>query len=156
MERRDFLKLMGLLSGTTMAACKLEPTKLLPYLVPPGKGRLQGEPIFRPSTCTECPAGCGLRVKVQEDRPVKLEGLPGHPVGRGGLCVRGQASLSRLYHPERLTGPLAGEKGEERYDVGWDFVLEHDSGSMHVLNAVSPAFTCALPFAEMVCDRILA
>jgi L-2-hydroxyglutarate oxidase LhgO len=35
-----------------------------------------------------------------------------------------------------------------------DFVLEGDRGSMHVLNAVSPAFTCALPFAELVCDRI--
>ncbi len=35
-----------------------------------------------------------------------------------------------------------------------DFVLEGDQHSMHVLNAVSPAFTCSLPFAEYVCDRI--
>ena len=35
-----------------------------------------------------------------------------------------------------------------------DFVLEGDSRSMHVLNAVSPAFTCSLPFAEYVCQRI--
>lgn len=35
-----------------------------------------------------------------------------------------------------------------------DFVLEGDRGSMHVLNAVSPAFTCSLPFADYVCDRI--
>ncbi|MGQ0696507.1 MAG: NAD(P)/FAD-dependent oxidoreductase, partial [Nitrospiraceae bacterium] len=35
-----------------------------------------------------------------------------------------------------------------------DFVLEGDNRSMHVLNAVSPAFTCALPFARYVCDRI--
>jgi len=25
---------------------------------------------------------------------------------------------------------------------------------MHVLNAVSPAFTCALPFLQYVCERI--
>ena len=37
-----------------------------------------------------------------------------------------------------------------------DFVLEGDRHSMHVLNAVSPAFTCALPFAEHVCERIQA
>jgi len=37
-----------------------------------------------------------------------------------------------------------------------DFVLEGDEGSMHVLNAVSPAFTCSLPFADYVCDRIHA
>ncbi|HSA62208.1 MAG TPA: L-2-hydroxyglutarate oxidase [Nitrospiraceae bacterium] len=35
-----------------------------------------------------------------------------------------------------------------------DFVLEGDDRSMHVLNAVSPAFTCSLPFASYVCDRI--
>lgn len=35
-----------------------------------------------------------------------------------------------------------------------DFVLEGDHRSMHVLNAVSPAFTCSLPFAGHVCDQI--
>ena len=37
-----------------------------------------------------------------------------------------------------------------------DFVLESDKRSMHVLNAVSPAFTCSLPFSEYVCERIEA
>jgi L-2-hydroxyglutarate oxidase LhgO len=35
-----------------------------------------------------------------------------------------------------------------------DFVLEGDEKSMHVLNAVSPAFTCSIPFAKFVVDRI--
>ena len=35
-----------------------------------------------------------------------------------------------------------------------DFVLEGDDRSMHVLNAVSPAFTCSLPFSSYVCDQI--
>jgi len=35
-----------------------------------------------------------------------------------------------------------------------DFVLENDERSMHVLNAVSPAFTCAFPFADYVCQKI--
>ena len=35
-----------------------------------------------------------------------------------------------------------------------DFVLEGDRRSMHVLNAVSPAFTCSMPFASHVCDQI--
>ena len=35
-----------------------------------------------------------------------------------------------------------------------DFVLEGDHRSMHVLNAVSPAFTCSLPFAGHVVDQI--
>lgn len=35
-----------------------------------------------------------------------------------------------------------------------DFVIEGDGRSMHILNAVSPGFTCAFPFAEHVVDRI--
>jgi L-2-hydroxyglutarate oxidase len=35
-----------------------------------------------------------------------------------------------------------------------DFILEGDRGSMHVLNAVSPAFTCSLPFSRYVGERI--
>jgi (S)-2-hydroxyglutarate dehydrogenase len=35
-----------------------------------------------------------------------------------------------------------------------DFILEGDRHSMHILNAVSPAFTCSLPFSEYVCERI--
>jgi L-2-hydroxyglutarate oxidase LhgO len=35
-----------------------------------------------------------------------------------------------------------------------DFVLEGDDRSMHVLNAVSPGWTCSIPFARHVVDRI--
>lgn len=35
-----------------------------------------------------------------------------------------------------------------------DFVLQGDNKSLHVLNAVSPAWTCSLSFAKYVCDRI--
>ena len=33
-----------------------------------------------------------------------------------------------------------------------DFLVERDEKSLHVLNAVSPAFTCSIPFAAHVCD----
>jgi hypothetical protein len=35
-----------------------------------------------------------------------------------------------------------------------DFVIEGDGRSMHILNAVSPAFTCSIPFSKYVVDRI--
>jgi len=35
-----------------------------------------------------------------------------------------------------------------------DFVIEHSSGSTHILNAVSPAFTCSFAFAEHVVNEI--
>jgi L-2-hydroxyglutarate oxidase len=46
---------------------------------------------------------------------------------------------------ERETGALVS-----------DFVVEEASRSLHVLNAVSPAFTCSLPFAEHLVDRLEA
>jgi L-2-hydroxyglutarate oxidase LhgO len=35
-----------------------------------------------------------------------------------------------------------------------DFLVEGDEESLHVLNAVSPAFTCSFPFGEFLCDRV--
>lgn len=35
-----------------------------------------------------------------------------------------------------------------------DFRYEGDARSFHVLNAVSPAFTCSMPFAEFLFDRL--
>jgi L-2-hydroxyglutarate oxidase LhgO len=36
-----------------------------------------------------------------------------------------------------------------------DFVIEHAERSLHILNAVSPGFTCAMSFAEYVVDTAL-
>ena len=35
-----------------------------------------------------------------------------------------------------------------------DFVIEHSNSSTHILNAVSPAFTCSFAFAEYVVEEI--
>jgi L-2-hydroxyglutarate oxidase LhgO len=35
-----------------------------------------------------------------------------------------------------------------------DFVVIEDSNSIHILNAISPAFTSSMAFAKMLCDRI--
>lgn len=35
-----------------------------------------------------------------------------------------------------------------------DFVIQGDQRSIHILNAVSPGFTCAIPFACYVCSQI--
>jgi len=35
-----------------------------------------------------------------------------------------------------------------------DFVVEHTDASTHILNAVSPAFTCSFAFAEFVVEEI--
>ncbi|MZP29502.1 L-2-hydroxyglutarate oxidase [Heliobacterium undosum] len=42
----------------------------------------------------------------------------------------------------------------ETLELVQDFVIEGDNRSLHVLNAVSPAFTCAFPFARHVVDQM--
>jgi L-2-hydroxyglutarate oxidase LhgO len=36
-----------------------------------------------------------------------------------------------------------------------DFVVERGPASTHVLNAISPAWTCSFPFARLVCDEYI-
>lgn len=35
-----------------------------------------------------------------------------------------------------------------------DFIFEHDDKSLHVLNAVSPGFTCSMPFSRHIVEHI--
>jgi molybdopterin-containing oxidoreductase family iron-sulfur binding subunit len=134
MKRRDFLWLLGVISGSTvMSACGSpnRSAKFTSYLLPPEEGVVPGEASFLPSTCTECPAGCGVLARVREGHPVKLEGIPGHPVSDGGLCVRGQSSLYRLYSPERLRGPMARDGGKLR-PIPWEEAFSRVAGSLKV------------------------
>ena len=86
LDRRDFLKLVGVGAGGAAAGgCADHVEKLIPYVIQP-EGLTPGIPVFYASTCQECPAGCGLHVRTREGRPIKLEGNPAHPVNRGALC----------------------------------------------------------------------
>jgi molybdopterin-containing oxidoreductase family iron-sulfur binding subunit len=113
---------MGIASGAALTACNVNNAdeKLLPYLVPPEDGVIPGVPRYARSTCMECPANCGLNIKIREDKPVKLEGNPDHPVNKGSLCMRGQASLARLYHPDRIKQPLLKGSDGKFKPVSWE------------------------------------
>ena len=120
LDRRDFLKLVGVSAGGAAAiGCSDHVEKLIPYVVQPEE-ITPGVAVFYSSTCLECPAGCGLHVRTRESRPVKLEGNPDHPVNRGALCARGQAGIGRTYHPGRFRGPLRREADGTLRPIGWD------------------------------------
>ncbi len=119
-DRRDFLKLVGVGAGATVAAACSDPVEhLIPYVVQP-EVITPGIPNYWASTCRECPAGCGVHVKTREGRPLKLEGNPDHPVNQGALCGRGQAGLGRTYHPDRFQGPMARSAQGELVPVAWN------------------------------------
>ncbi|MCK5205027.1 MAG: hypothetical protein KAR15_14190 [Desulfobacterales bacterium] len=54
------------------------------------------------SACTLCPGGCGISVRKAGERVIKIEGLKGHPVNDGGLCILGLAGAQLLYGPTRI------------------------------------------------------
>ena len=111
MNRRRFLQVAGLGSVAFAAACSPEAPQFL-YGPPQATGdQVTGRPTWYASTCRECPAGCGLIAKNREGRVIKVEGNPLHPLNRGKLCLRGQAAVQALYHPDRLTTPLLREEG---------------------------------------------
>src|SRR5918996_208238 len=119
--RRDFFKMVGVGgAAATLVGCGAEPPeKLIPYLVP-AEEMIPGVAMWYATVCQECPAGCGMVVKTREGRAVKAEGNPSHPVNRGALCARGQASLQGLYNPDRIREPLLRSAAGTFRPLSWD------------------------------------
>ncbi|HQU14018.1 MAG TPA: molybdopterin-dependent oxidoreductase, partial [Thermodesulfobacteriota bacterium] len=126
LDRRQFLKLGGATAFATLfGGCDKVQRKLIPFVIPP-ENYVLGEALWYASVCGQCPAGCGIVVRVSEGRAKKIEGNPLHPVNRGRLCARGQAALQALYHPERLSLPmkLSGARGSGAYaPISWEEAL---------------------------------
>ncbi len=111
MDRRTFLKITGMGSLAFAASCSPENDKRLFSLVSAPADMVTGKSNWYASTCRECPAGCGLLASNREGRIIKLEGNPLHPINKGALCMRGQAALQGLYHPQRIKTPLLKKNG---------------------------------------------
>lgn len=127
MDRREFLSggLVAATAGLALDACAPESYGIIPILIPE-EPFVPGEESWLASTCFECEALCGIRVRKIDGRLVKVEGDPGDPASRGGVCARGQALPQAMYHPDRIQGPLIreGERGSGRFtNVSWDDAL---------------------------------
>jgi len=133
MDRREFIGLLGLASGASLlAGCDLtrKSEKLIPYLVPPEDGLVPGEATFVATSCTECPAHCGMTARIRDARPVKVDGAAGHPLNDGALCVRGQSSLARLYHVDRIRQPLMKDAGGSLAPATWKDALARSAQAL--------------------------
>jgi molybdopterin-containing oxidoreductase family iron-sulfur binding subunit len=133
-DRRRFLKVLGVTGAgaAAVSACGIgpEPTeRLIPYLVQP-EDQIPGTATYYATTCRECAAGCGVRVRVREGRAVKLEGNPDSPINRGRLCARGQAALQGLYNPDRISHPLVRNASGVFEELDWDGALQRLSAKV--------------------------
>lgn len=121
LSRRDFL----LYGGATAAGVTLGQWGR--HLLARADDRLRisrppGLETWSTSVCRECPAACGVRVRLVDDVPVKLEGNPACPIGRGRLCAKGQAGIESYFDPDRLVAPARriGRRGEQRWEpITW-------------------------------------
>ena len=59
------------------------------------------------------------------------------------------------YHRWGKPGIRAQLFNLEKRKLEMDFIVEGDEKSLHILNAVSPAFTCAFPIADHITERIM-
>lgn len=71
------------------------------------------------SICGYCGVGCRVRVTADQDRVLKIEGVPEASVNRGHLCVKGRYAHAHHHSPDRLTAPLLRDGAQWR-KIGWD------------------------------------
>jgi anaerobic selenocysteine-containing dehydrogenase len=120
--RRTFLKLCG--GATAGVIASPLPWKLLDdasiwtqnwsWIARPPRGPVS----WFDTTCTLCPAGCGLRVRLVGGAPVSAWAVPGHPVSDGCVCPTGLGAAQVRFHPARIRGTVRRTHGRGP-DAGW-------------------------------------
>ena len=126
-DRRSFLSfIIGGAAGTALSPLPLKLmddssiwTQMWPWTPVP----VDGEASYVNSACTLCPGGCGITVRKIDERAVKIEGMKGHPVNDGGICILGLSGLQLLYGPTRVKTPLKriGERGQGKWKkISWN------------------------------------
>ncbi|NOY93410.1 MAG: molybdopterin-dependent oxidoreductase [Deltaproteobacteria bacterium] len=147
--RRTFAKVTGAIAGTAAAASAMLDPERAQALNDPGVAdavETAADVDVRYSACLNCHSRCGLKVRVQDDTILKIDGNPWHPNNAetgdrlsfsasvadglnskaGTVCPKGQAGVEVVSNPHRLTGPLkrAGARGSGKWEsISWDQAL---------------------------------
>ena len=83
--------------------------------------------VVRGACPHDCPDTCATLVTVHNDRAVRIQGDPEHPITNGFLCAKVNRYLERTYHRDRLLHPMrrVGPKGQGQFEqVSWDQALD--------------------------------
>lgn len=149
LDRRGFMKVSGAIAGTAAAAGVLMHTSEAGALNDPGVPdalETSAGVSVRYSVCLGCHSKCGMKVRVQSDTVLKIDGNPWHmnnaetgerldyaatlDAGRdstaGTLCPKGQAGVEVMYNPFRIRGPLkrVGARGAGQWQsISWNTAL---------------------------------
>ncbi|MCG6892518.1 MAG: molybdopterin-dependent oxidoreductase, partial [Desulfobacteraceae bacterium] len=149
-DRRSFLSfIIGGAAGTALSPLPLKLTDDLsiwsqnwPWTPVPAKG----EVTTVRSTCTLCPGGCGISVRKVKNRVVKIEGIEGHPINNGSLCILGLSGAQLLYGPTRVLSPLKriGNRGAGDWQqISWEQAVQEVSEKLFDLRSKHQPHTLA-------------
>jgi MoCo/4Fe-4S cofactor protein with predicted Tat translocation signal len=120
-SRRGFLKIMGAsvaLAG--LAGCRWPRETIVPRAYQPA-GQTPGQTRSFATAFELAGSASGLLVTSFEGRPIKVEGNPEDPVGRGAADALAQAAILELYDPDRSRGPIRRDGGGELRQEWPDF-----------------------------------
>ncbi len=128
LNRRTFLKLSVLAGAAIGATQMIKPgAHTAPLKETSGKTL---EEKWLATSCLNCPARCGIRVRVVNGKAVKITGNPGSLVSEGKVCPRAHVGLQVLYDHGRILSPLKRgnrEKGRgadpQWTPISWDQAL---------------------------------
>jgi MoCo/4Fe-4S cofactor protein with predicted Tat translocation signal len=122
-SRRKFFALVAASSALAGVGCAdyRDKGEIVPYIKKPEEITL-GKAVYYASLANGCSSGCGVLIKTREGRPIKVDGNPDHPVTKGKVCIRCQASILNLYDPERLMHPLRKTRNGNFIKSTWQYV----------------------------------
>ncbi|TKV57065.1 molybdopterin oxidoreductase family protein [Nakamurella flava] len=83
--------------------------------------------VVRGACPHDCPDTCAMLVTVTDGRATAVAGDPDHPYTNGGLCVKVNNYLDRVYDPERVLYPLrrTGPKGSGQFErISWPEAID--------------------------------
>jgi anaerobic selenocysteine-containing dehydrogenase len=89
----------------------------------------------------DCPDTCAIRVTVQGQRIVRLQGEAEHAPTAGVLCTKVSRYAERTQHPDRLLYPMkrVGAKGSGHFErVSWDEALSDIAQRLQAIAARDP------------------
>ncbi len=84
--------------------------------------------------CPYCGVGCGIGLRVEQDKIIGVEPLANHPISQGKLCTKGWSTAYAVDPIDRITTPLIKENGVFRpasWDEAYRTITEAFSAAIH-------------------------
>jgi len=130
MNRRTFIKVSVVTGAAVGASRMIGQPNALSALPLQKKAPHADEEKWVATSCLNCPACCAIRVRIANDRAIKITGNPLSLTSEGEICPRAHIGLQVLYDPGRIYFPLKRtnrEKGKgsdpKWTPLSWDQAL---------------------------------